>query len=1253
MKKIVSLLFALTIFVLASAQLHPPHFMLFPPNTGCGVTGASPTVSLVSVSPACYRSSDTIQLKSSTLVDSIYVTFGDGTDTTLANLPSATFNIIHKYNFSPYDSCPPQFIEGEPALVCNLSATWYMKCAGGYYLAPNSTGIAFRFKPRVRFAVGDYSANYIPGQLYLVPCNTTCFQVNLSNCCTNTYWNTDSTSYTWSFGDGSPDLIVYKDSSSSYQDPQICYAHAPPAPGYYTLKLAAYNTCGGDSDWFKVYVEQIDSIQLPSGPYCTGTPIHLHIDATGGMGTPGYNIAISPAGTPPDTVSVTGANTSSPVIVFNQSGIETITAYYGACYTVITDTVNQGVDMSQSPVPNVCYTGNNQLLLTDYFFSSAVAQSNHFVIRDSASVIYNNTSNTIPATPVALTHYGVYYISDTSITTCNTVTFRDTFNVLPLAVFNFPADTSLCLQTTYNLPSVPGTIITLDADTVLPGPFYVDSIREYDFIYTPTLCGNKDTLKITGKGIKAYAPNITLCSMPGIIPLSGTPPGGSFSGNFVSNSQFNGNSAGLNNTYYYKITDAATTCIYTDTSFIFIYPQFQSSFSLTLTACADSSITFTNSNNSQTSDVFWGDGTSDTGNIQLHNYSQPGIWRDTILITDSLGCTNKAFDSVVVLPPPNARFTITVDTVCDNTLVKLIAADTTSLQNTYLWTLGADTFSRQPQASIDLRDTSNAIIIQTITLTVTSPSCGTLSQSLPVTVLPKTVADFGQVYHSNCSPLQDTFVNNSRGYQLSYQWYKDNVLISTDATPAPQSLSATGADSTYTFTLIVCSSACGCDTMTNDVVVHPVNFGICLSPEHFTICQGQPLIFSDSCTASDCSLLYDFGDGSTYATNGGGVTSHIFTQADTFTVRLKAICECNVDSTQQSIVVIPAPSVDSHVSNPACISDTTYFSSQTISGNPFAYWWSFGDGGIDSLHSNPIHIYQNPGAFNGWLVAVGSNGCPSDTSRFNITVFPVPDVSYTGDTAVCQFAKLYIKTDSLAPNSTYIWSITGPRDTEQVTTSTGAFLMNTSDTGTFDLTLKAYTNAAPLCAATSATTQVVVMESPVANFTILPVRSPILSNVSFLNQSIHALSYWWNFGNADLVNVYEENPVYQYTTPGLYQVTLTAINNLCRDTIQKSIIIDPVPDLFIPNTITANGDGNNDFFQIYGHLDAIINFEVKIFDRTGELVFESNDAYFKWDATYKGKLVGPAVFVYEMHMGFLGGTPGEVRKTKGSITVLR
>ena len=104
-----------------------------------------------------------------------------------------------------------------------------------------------------------------------------------------------------------------------------------------------------------------------------------------------------------------------------------------------------------------------------------------------------------------------------------------------------------------------------------------------------------------------------------------------------------------------------------------------------------------------------------------------------------------------------------------------------------------------------------------------------------------------------------------------------------------------------------------------------------------------------------------------------------------------------------------------------------------------------------------------------------------------------------------------------------------------------------------------------------------------------------------------------------------------------------------------TIFVDTKRPYFVPNAYTPNFDGTNDYFYVQGG-PAISNVKVmKVFDRWGSLVFESenmqaNDESIGWDGTFRGRRVDPAVFVYYIEIEFIDGY---VEKLKGDVTLIR
>ena len=126
------------------------------------------------------------------------------------------------------------------------------------------------------------------------------------------------------------------------------------------------------------------------------------------------------------------------------------------------------------------------------------------------------------------------------------------------------------------------------------------------------------------------------------------------------------------------------------------------------------------------------------------------------------------------------------------------------------------------------------------------------------------------------------------------------------------------------------------------------------------------------------------------------------------------------------------------------------------------------------------------------------------------------------------------------------------------------------------------------------------------------------------------------------------NPVVStYSHINNYTVTIT-YNKGCTVSAATRIIVVGTPPVFVPNSFTPNGDGNNDLFLVYGESIKTVN--LKVFNRWGELVFEGESMFTGWDGTYKGQQQPPGVYVYEARITFLDNS--QTLRT-GSITLIR
>ena len=102
--------------------------------------------------------------------------------------------------------------------------------------------------------------------------------------------------------------------------------------------------------------------------------------------------------------------------------------------------------------------------------------------------------------------------------------------------------------------------------------------------------------------------------------------------------------------------------------------------------------------------------------------------------------------------------------------------------------------------------------------------------------------------------------------------------------------------------------------------------------------------------------------------------------------------------------------------------------------------------------------------------------------------------------------------------------------------------------------------------------------------------------------------------------------------------------------INVTVACEKSHDLSVPNAFTPNGDNRNDDFCLQGWDECVTDFNVMVFDRWGEKVFETENVSTYWDGTYKNKPLNSAVFVYYINATFISG---ETVSKKGNISLIK
>ena len=139
--------------------------------------------------------------------------------------------------------------------------------------------------------------------------------------------------------------------------------------------------------------------------------------------------------------------------------------------------------------------------------------------------------------------------------------------------------------------------------------------------------------------------------------------------------------------------------------------------------------------------------------------------------------------------------------------------------------------------------------------------------------------------------------------------------------------------------------------------------------------------------------------------------------------------------------------------------------------------------------------------------------------------------------------------------------------------------------------------------------------------------------VEIKNKSERALRYMWSFGDGGVPST-EVNPTYTYEgKPGEYNIRLMAIANgqNCTDVAVRKVVIPEELIYYVPNTFTPNGDANNNTFQpVFTSGYDPQDYTFMVFNRWGDLVFESHNANIGWDGTYIGTFVGNDTYTWKL-----------------------
>lgn len=620
-----------------------------------------------------------------------------------------------------------------------------------------------------------------------------------------------------------------------------------------------------------------------------------------------------------------------------------------------------------------------------------------------------------------------------------------------------------------------------------------------------------------------------------------------------------------------------------------------------------------------------------------------------LLLATDFGCTSAETIEITVFPPVNALFQ-TDEALCATELFTFFNQSIGAA--TYQWNFGDGTGSSYVNPLHSYSNTSGVSQYFPVTILATSQYACTDIYEDTLTVHSAPIAEIYIDSTSTCHPLYVDFINNSV-FADSYIWdYGDGSNSSNGDSIHSHVFTNTSSFLVEYEIEMIAVTDFGC-TDTSSTSVHMIPR---LESNFAFVDNGCHPYAVDLNNGSEGALNYQwiYSDGSQDTIAD---PDHIFYNYgitdESFSIMLIANSYFGcADTMTQDIIVYPLPDAEFVVTPVIQVfpNATVEIMDNSVAGTA-SYTWTFGDGtGADSSVMTG-HTYGTWGSYEISLLI--DNGHCSDYEVQAIEIqAPQSSADFSGSGDGC--APITIAFENLSEyGSNYLWNF-GDGGVSQNNAPTYTYYYP----GTYTVSLLVTGPGGNSIAVHD--TVVHVYPNATAYFTANPLIVNTGDPVYFYNLSNQANQFQWDFGDGQTST--QLSPVHVFQEIGSYDITLIANNEYnCPDTltVEDAVLVDAGGYIDFPNAFTpdplggANGAYdpnmlNNDvFFPVF---DGVEEYQLQIYNRWGELLYESEDIHRGWDGYYRGNLAQQGVYVWRAQVTF---TDGKQVIRAGDLTLLR
>jgi gliding motility-associated-like protein len=473
-----------------------------------------------------------------------------------------------------------------------------------------------------------------------------------------------------------------------------------------------------------------------------------------------------------------------------------------------------------------------------------------------------------------------------------------------------------------------------------------------------------------------------------------------------------------------------------------------------------------------------------------------------------------------------------------------------------------------------------------------------------------------------CSPLTVEF-NNQSERSVSYQWDLGDGTTTNAEEPVHVFVNQSPEIKYYPVNLEV-TSILGCkDNITQYAMVWPNPVATIDAIPEYACSPAEITLFS---TPGNLRYYWDYGDGESEIT-GAFSTRHNFIASserdELFTVKVITESSLNcIDSAFLNLNIYARPEADFTLSpSTDTFPDNVFEITNLTVGSRWTYDWSLGDGRTLSADEPGRVQYEAPGNYAITLTA-RSEHCSDSATRTAYLNPAVPQAKFAGPEPGCMPHTIHFINNSEYADD-YLWEF---GDGSISTAANPSYTYYEAGIYKVRLTVRGAGGEA----SHSDTARVYIV--PNSFFDLAP-RYVYVNDeaVHFFNLSDNADKFEWDFGDGSVSD--ELNPKHIYKKEGTYDITLKVWTNYnCYDLfiMENAVMVEPSGIVDFPNAFRPHSPLEENRVFMPGVIDHVDEYHLMIFNRWGELIFESFDQEIGWDGTYNGQTAKQDVYIWKV-----------------------